>query len=102
MDVLDCCCWCAGVLYASATRSLQNEKNVFSFSRTWPGYLVAGTENKWLQTSKWRTALTCVHNYCQYNNIKNENTNDGVEGYQWLFAVTKMLNNITLLIAKRG
>jgi hypothetical protein len=44
---------------------------------------------------------TCTIN-CQYNNIKNENTNDGVEGYQWLFAVTKMLNNITLLIAKRG
>jgi hypothetical protein len=36
------------------------------------------------------------------NNIKNENTNDGVEGYQWLFAVTKMLNNITITHCETG
>ena len=52
MDVLDCCCWCAGVLYASATRSLQNEKNVFSFSRTENSENIMASD----QTSKWRTA----------------------------------------------
>ena len=57
------------------------------------------TENKWLQTWKWRTA---VYTIIVNNNIKNENTNDGVEGYQWLFAVTKMLNNITITHCETG